>query len=65
MSHHQSNKSLDPGLGAVRCSLTVTLKLRAVETKRGERRRVNFMIKVCPKMETCSFAVVDEVYTYT
>ena len=46
MSHHQSNNSLDPGLGAVRCSLTVTLKLRAVETKRGERRRVNFMIKV-------------------
>ena len=60
-SHHQSNNSLDPGLGAVCCSSTVTLKLRAVETKRGERRRVNFMIKVCPKIWTCSSAVVDEV----
>ena len=44
---HQSKNNLDPSPGAVCFSSTVTLKPRAVEIRRGERRRVNFMMKIC------------------
>ena len=50
---HQSKNNLDPNLGAVAVcfSSTVTLKPRAVEIRRGERRKVNFMMKICDELE--------------
>ena len=48
---HQSKNNLDPSRGAVCFSSTVTLKPRAVEISREERRRVNFMMKICDELE--------------
>ena len=47
---HQSKNNLDPSLGAVCFSSTVTLKPRAAEIRRGQRRRVNFMMEICAEL---------------
>ena len=44
---HQLKNNRDSSLGAVCFSSTVTLKPSAVEIRRGERRRVNFMMNIC------------------